>query len=85
MIIGNIDILQFITFQSLNYNIEYNFFVCTILEVLKTFANLEKRNHESENFLVEELKIQFVLVQFICACLFVFFLILEVSVFRLIS
>ena len=58
MIIGNIDILQFTTFQSLNYNIEYYFCVCTILQALKTSADLEKRNHESENFHVEELKIQ---------------------------
>ena len=32
--------------------------VCTILHVFKTSTNLEKRNHESENFHVEELKIQ---------------------------
>ena len=32
--------------------------VCTILHVFKTSTNLEKRNHASENFYVEELKIQ---------------------------
>ena len=32
--------------------------VCTILHVFKTSTNLEKRNHASESFYVEELKIQ---------------------------
>ena len=41
MIIGNIEILQFTTFQSLNYKNEYYFFVCTILQALKTYADLE--------------------------------------------
>ena len=41
MIIGNIEILQFTTFQSLNYKNEYHFFVRTILQALKTYADLE--------------------------------------------